>query len=119
MITLAWFFNSSHVTLLAYIFGCRIIWTPTTFLPLPKSEQPVLTADTSAFLSWYVPTPHITLTINRDGPPWMLLLDVALLSSSVDGQLSTSLILEHTIQNHQSHENAQLPLFAISIVLAL
>ena len=49
----------------------------------------------------------------------MLLLDVALLSSSVDGQLSTSLILEYAIQNHQSHENVQLRLFAILIVLAL
>ena len=114
-----------HFSLVPQFFTCHPsglhLWLQdyldTTFCLYPRVSNPCLLwiCLPSSVGTHQLLTSH-QLIINRNGPPSMLLLDVALLSSSVDGQLLPSLILEHAIQNHQSHENVQLPLFAILIV---
>ena len=58
-------------------------------------------------------------TINGDGPPLTLLLNVAPLSNSVNGQLLASFDSEHIIQISQMYENVQLPFIASSSSLRL
>ena len=74
-----------------------------------KDQQLVLTADTITSCGRTHQLSHFTSMLDTgDGSPSMVVHNVATSSSYVDGQPSSSLSSEFSIQANQSYENTQL-----------